>query len=346
MSKNVVLNNLNKDRKAREQGLKLNVAGETVNKLVNFKESAGLKLKWSQVVDRYQNDFDYSAEQDAKLIEEIREFGLQHEPTVVKINKYLSLNDVPEKARTYYEEARKNGYEYFIISGHRRSRAVESLCWGKQIGLDKTEFQNWYKKEFGELSIDAAEIENKWAVIEVKEFEPKSVEEEEKFTQVENFSNRVIKTFTWVYNAYKLMSEKEKVTAEDVTKFVNEKYGVELSSGSIGNYLTVIRTFEDQRYIESIFNGILSVNQAKKLVSPYKKYLAKNEEKRNEFINRIRIDNDSIDKMIEDFSGKKKKTKKVDKEKLTKKTMIQLCNKVKENEISIDEMIDIINEKY
>ena len=82
-----------------------------------------------RAINKYIN----SQDEAKSILNSIKKEGLIEPITVNEISSFLECDDVnllPTKEREYYLEKQKEGFEYFITTGHRRFRAVCCLAIG------------------------------------------------------------------------------------------------------------------------------------------------------------------------------------------------------------------------
>ena len=122
-----------------------------------------------RAINKYIN----SQDEAKSILNSIKKEGLIEPITVNEISSFLECDDVnllPAKEREYYLEKQKEGFEYFITTGHRRFRAVCCLAIGiEEFPEDEKEFYEKFrsvKKQSEEALLEGnPELANKYCSI-------------------------------------------------------------------------------------------------------------------------------------------------------------------------------------
>jgi hypothetical protein len=237
------------------------------------------EIPLNQICERYKNRFIINPKRSEELIESIKAVGLREPLNVVKIEGYVARdNEEDEYLRTMEEY----GCKYFISSGHRRFRALISIASGKQIA-SRRDIIDFYKdtaalkgteadpyavlKNDGETTIWYAKC------IVVDNFE--SEEKERRSYSDTNTTGRAgSSSFELVGLAIdNILIESGKDISQiqyiDLQEYIRDKFSVNVPTKTIANNLTIFRG-ADENLLETIYEGKLTVKDAKVLIPAYK----------------------------------------------------------------------------
>ncbi len=288
-----------------------------------------------QICSRYENMYINSTENNKRLRNSIEKIGLITPIAVIPIDKYKP-NSKDEKA--YLEQMKDYGCLYFISSGHRRFRACVSIALGKDIE-SKKDLEDFYKyvKEnrpydrFDAFSEEEVDDQNKWYVDCV--IVDKELEKENQIYNDTNLTARATTTFELLINSLDEMKKEGTAwtTSSDIQAYIKGKRGIDVSLQTIKNIMNIINN-ADAQFLDVIFEGKLTVKQAKETITAYK--LMTQDEK------------DVLIKSIWEgtFDPRKFKEKKATKKKeiWSQSDVEELLFRIKMKEITVDEALEFV----
>lgn len=288
-----------------------------------------------QICSRYENMYINSTENNKRLRNSIEKIGLITPIAVIPIDKYKP-NSKDEKA--YLEQMKNYGCLYFISSGHRRFRACVSIALGKDIE-SKKDLEDFYKyvqenrpyDRFDAFSEEEVDDQNKWYVDCV--IVDKELEKENQIYNDTNLTARATTTFELLINSLDEM-KKEGITwttNADIQAYIKSKRGVDISLQTIKNLMIIINN-SDAELLDVIFEGKITVKQAKDLISSYRNM---SEEEKKDVIKEIW-------KGAFDIKKYKEKRSQARRETWSSADVEELLLRIKMKEISIEEALKLV----
>lgn len=288
-----------------------------------------------QICSRYENMYINSTENNKRLRNSIEKIGLITPIAVIPIDKYKP-NSKDEKA--YLEQMKNYGCLYFISSGHRRFRACVSIALGKDIE-SKKDLEDFYKyvqenrpyDRFDAFSEEEVDDQNKWYVDCV--IVDKELEKENQIYNDTNLTARATTTFELLINSLDEM-KKEGITwttNADIQAYIKSKRGVDISLQTIKNLMIIINN-SDAELLDVIFEGKITVKQAKDLISSYRNM---SEEEKKDVIKEIWEGAFDIKKYKEKRSQARRET-------WSSADVEELLLRIKMKEISIEEALKLV----
>ena len=288
-----------------------------------------------QICSRYENMYINSTENNKRLRNSIEKIGLITPIAVIPIDKYKP-NSKEEKV--YLEQMKSFGCLYFISSGHRRFRACVSIALGKDVE-SKKDLDEFYKyvlenrpyDRFDAFSDEETDDQGKWYVDCV--IVDKEIEKENQIYNDTNLTARATTTFELLINSLDEM-KKEGIawtTNADIQAYIKSKRGVDVSLQTIKNLMIIINN-ADSELLDVIFEGKLTIKQAKDLIS---RYTGMSEAERKEVIKDIWEGTFDIRKY-------KEKKQQARKESWSSTDVEELLLRIKMKEISVDEALVLV----
>ncbi len=288
-----------------------------------------------QICSRYENMYINSTKNNKRLRNTIEKSGLITPIAVIPIDKYKP-NSKDEKA--YLEQMKNYGCLYFISSGHRRFRACVSIALGKDIE-SKKDLEDFYKyvqenrpyDRFDAFSEEEVDDQNKWYVDCV--IVDKELEKENQIYNDTNLTARATTTFELLINSLDEM-KKEGITwttNADIQAYIKSKRGVDISLQTIKNLMIIINN-SDAELLDVIFEGKITVKQAKDLISSYRNM---SEEDKKDVIKEIWEGAFDIKKYKEKRSQARRET-------WSSADVEELLLRIKMKEISIEEALKLV----
>lgn len=157
-----------------------------------------------RAVNKYINDYNEAL----SMKQTIEKDGLIEPITVNEISEFLKNKDVdklPKEEKEYYLQKQKEGFKYFITTGHRRFRAFCSLAVGYDVhdNNDMNKFYKDFKKilEDSNKALESGDYSKMNKYCSIKAFIAKdSVEQEKERYNRSNLDQRRIQDFEIVDN--------------------------------------------------------------------------------------------------------------------------------------------------
>ena len=325
-------------------------AREQANKI---RESDKIILR--KICPRFTNKFIYNEKKAVALKNSIKNIGLQQPIDVVEIEGFLNANKEKLSAdEIKYLETMQNEYncKYFISGGHRRYRAYLELLLNEtsypyKNVKNKNEIMQFFEGLKNE-NIFEPELKNligegeKWKKIKCQISTP-SVEQEKKIYAHTNLTNRSIETFENVVNALDEMEDKNP-SAADIQRYLEKEYGAVESLSNISHNLAIIRRINDERFINEIYDGNLTIKNAKALTSFFDKKGVTDKHK-EAMLKDIKEKKFDVAKWKEKIFPKKAKAGAYQSKNVSRAIALDYAYKIKSGIKTIDEMIEWLNEK-
>lgn len=298
-------------------------------------------LPLNEICPRSENKYINKLESHIELKKSIEAIRLQQPIVVVPISEYKPESE--EEADYLQEMVEKYGCKYFISSGERRFRAMVGIAMNKNIVQreDLIEFyeyclsKNPYDR-FKKVFVEEDDAKEKWKWYIDCNIVTKDVSKESMIYNDTNLTSRAITKFEIIDNTYDEMIKKgvEMKYNADIQKYIKENKGIDIDLGTIKSFMIVIRN-TDRRFKELIYDGKLTANDARKILSTY----ANDPDKEN-VIKQINDGTFSVGKYLK--SNKKEKVVRIAKKgkRWSNAEVINLLNQIRNKQLSLTEAIE------
>lgn len=231
-------------------------------------------LAINQICLRYENNYINDKNTFAPLVQSIQTNGLLQPIIVVEITKYL--NKAKPEEKEYLEKMQsKYGCKYFVSSGHRRFKAYCSLATKKLVFKDDdlikfykyVEDNDLYKKDKEAKALSDFKNVNKWLYIPCQITDDVVTDENVVYNDT-NLTARPTTNFEYVVNSIEPsgLDINSKSIADELKSYIYNRYKIDVDKSSIYAYLQIIKNLPKE-FIDCIYNGELSIRDAKKLLS-------------------------------------------------------------------------------
>ena len=309
---------------------------------VNMTDIHELPLKW--ICPRFSNKYINDPKTTRALAKSIEKNGLLQPIVVVEIKRYLQ-NDVSPEEREYLQKMSETfGCRYFISSGHRRYKAALSNALNKDVETEEDiikfyeslKKKNLYEKANNPLLSSEEEKQIKKLYIPSKIIDDIDGSDNTIYNDT-NLTSRATTTFEMLANTLDVIG-KEDPSISEIKTYIYDNYGLEISESTLYKNLSLLNTFKkDERYLEAIYNGRLTNKDAKVLKTIFNKI---DKDKVIKEINNKNFDVNALKKSLTKKTKGRPKTRTY-----SKAEVLDLLNKIKIKELSVDEAMKTIREE-
>lgn len=308
---------------------------------VNMSDIHELPLKW--ICPRYSNKYINDPKTTKALARSIEKNGLLQPIIVIEIAKYLE-NNIDQEERDYLVKMSElYGCRYFISSGHRRYKAALSNALNKEIETEEDiikfyeslKTKNLYEKANSPLLTSEEEKQIRKLYIPCKIYKDIKESDDTIYNDT-NLTSRAITTFEMLANTIDVI-EKEDPSIAEIKTFIYDNYGLEISESTLYQNLSLLNTYKkDERFLKAIYDGKLTNRDAKILKTIFNKV---DKEKVIEEINNKTFDVYALKKSLSKKVKGRPKARNY-----SKAEVLDLLNKIKIKEMSVEEAMDLIKE--
>lgn len=309
---------------------------------INLTDIHELPLKW--ICPRFSNKYINDPKTTRALAKSIEKNGLLQPIVVIEISKYLE-NHISDEEKEYLETmSDKYGCRYFISSGHRRYKAALSNAINKDVETQEDIikfYESLKKKDLYEKANSPLLSADEEKQIR-KLFIPSKIiehlkESDDSIYNDTNLTSRATTTFEMLANTIDAIG-KEDPSVSEIKTYIYDNYGLEISESTLYKNLSLLNTFKkDERYLKAIYDGRLSNRDAKELKTIF------NRIDKDEVIKDINSKNFDVNALKKSLTKKTKGRSKT--RNYSKAEVLDLLNKIKIKELTVEEAMAMIREE-